>query len=106
MGFKKISFILLIVAVVGGGFSGWWFLGQSPGTAMPVFTAGSLAMPFKELETVFEAQNPDVNVRRETWGSATMIRQVTELGKKADIIASSDYSIILPMMEPGGYADW
>ena len=72
---------------------------------MPVFTAGSLAVPFKELEAVFEAQNPGVDVRRQTWGSRTALRQVTELGKKADIIGSSDYSIIPDMMFPE-YAEW
>jgi len=77
-------------------------------TVLTIFHAGSLAGPFGDLEQRFEAQHPDIDVRREVAGSAATIRKVTELGKKADIVASADYTLIQTMMmesEPK-YADY
>jgi len=58
------------------------------GTVLKVFHAGSLGEPFQELETEFEAQHPGVDVQREAAGSAQSIKKITELGKKADVLAS------------------
>ena len=63
-----------------------------------VFHAGSLAVPFQKIEALFESQNPGVDVRREAYGSVQAIRQVTELGKRADVVASADYRLIDSMM--------
>lgn len=75
------------------------------GTVLKVFHAGSLSVPFEQLETEFEAQHPGVDVQREAAGSAQSIKKITELGKKADVLASSDYALIPSMMMPE-YADW
>jgi molybdate/tungstate transport system substrate-binding protein len=75
------------------------------GTVLTVFHAGSLSVPFEELEAEFEAQHPGVDVQREAAGSAQSIRKITELGKKADVLASADYALIPSMMMPE-YADW
>lgn len=75
------------------------------GTVLKVFHAGSLGIPFEELEAEFEAQHPGVDVQREAAGSAQSIKKITELGKKADVLASADYDLIPSMMMPE-YADW
>ncbi|AKB26952.1 Tungstate ABC transporter, periplasmic substrate-binding protein WtpA [Methanosarcina siciliae T4/M] len=62
-------------------------------------------MPFEELEAEFEAQHPGVDVQREAAGSAQSVRKITELGKKADVLASADYALIPSLMVPE-YADW
>ncbi|HWR25410.1 MAG TPA: tungstate ABC transporter substrate-binding protein WtpA [Methanosarcina sp.] len=74
-------------------------------TVLKVFHAGSLGVPFEELETEFEAQHPGVDVQREAAGSAQSVRKITELGKKADVLASADYALIPSLMMPE-YADW
>lgn len=75
------------------------------GTVLKVFHAGSLSVPFEELEAEFEAQHPGVDVQREAAGSAQSVKKITELGKKADVLASADYALIPSMMMPK-YADW
>ncbi len=77
----------------------------SSGEVLTVFHAGSLGVPFEELEAEFEAQHPGVDVQREAAGSAQSVRKITELGKKADVLASADYGLIPSLMMPE-YADW
>lgn len=75
---------------------------------LKVFHAGSLAVPFRALEQIFEAENPGMDVQRQAYGSATAIRQITEVGKRADVVASADYRLIDRLMiEPDRkWADW
>ncbi|AYK16399.1 MAG: tungstate ABC transporter substrate-binding protein WtpA [Methanosarcina flavescens] len=75
------------------------------GETLTIFHAGSLSIPFEELEAEFENQHPGVDVQREAAGSAQSIRKITELGKNADVLASADYALIPSMMMPE-YADW
>lgn len=72
---------------------------------MNIFHAGSLSVPFERFEEEFEAQHPGVDVRRQAYGSAMAIRQVTELSKAADVVASADYRLIDEMMI-GAEAQW
>jgi molybdate/tungstate transport system substrate-binding protein len=75
---------------------------------LKVFHAGSLSLPFQRLERIFEQSNPGLDVQREAYGSATVIRQVTELGRPADLVASADYRLIDRLMIEGNppSADW
>ncbi len=75
------------------------------GTVLKIFHAGSLSIPFQELEAEFEARHPGVDVQREAAGSVQSIKKITELGKQADVLASADYALIPSMMMPK-YADW
>lgn len=70
-----------------------------------IFHAGSLSVPFGELEKVFEAKNPGIDVLRESSGSKLAARKVSELKKKADIVAVSDYSVIPKILYPA-HASW
>ncbi|MBS3814595.1 tungstate ABC transporter substrate-binding protein WtpA [Candidatus Bipolaricaulota bacterium] len=74
-------------------------------TNLKVFHAGSLSIPFKEIEKKFEASHPDVDVQLEAHGSVVAVRQVTEVGKRGDVVAVADYSLIPSMMTPD-YADF
>ena len=74
-------------------------------TTLKVFHAGSLSIPFKQIEKKFEASHPDVDVQLEAHGSVVAVRQVTEVGKKGDVVAVADYSLIPSMMTPD-YADF
>ncbi|GBC59654.1 molybdate ABC transporter substrate-binding prot ein [Desulfonema ishimotonii] len=70
-----------------------------------VFHAGSLTVPFAQIEKDFEALHPDIDVQREAGGSTKMARMISELGKPADIMASADYKVIDKNLIPAK-ADW
>jgi molybdate/tungstate transport system substrate-binding protein len=82
--------------------------GKQPAAPLKVLHAGSLSVPFARLESLFEAQNPGLDVQREAHGSATAIRQLTELGRECDVIASADYRLIDQLMVEADppCADW
>jgi molybdate/tungstate transport system substrate-binding protein len=70
-----------------------------------IFHAGSLTVPFAEMEKRFEAMHPGVDVQREAGGSTKMARMISELHKPADIMASADYKVIDTNLIPE-YAAW
>ena len=70
-----------------------------------VLHAGSLAVPFSEMEDEFEEMYPGVDVQCESASSGVTIRKVTELGLNAEVVASADYYLIPELMYPD-YADW
>jgi molybdate/tungstate transport system substrate-binding protein len=87
--------------------------GRKEKTQLRVLFAGSLILPFDDLERAFEEEHPDVDVLMEGHGSIQCIRQVTELERLADVVAVADYSLIPLLMyetedpETGRpYADW
>jgi molybdate/tungstate transport system substrate-binding protein len=86
-------------------------LGRGPqGETLTIFHAGSLAVPFEGLGAEFEESHPDVEVDRQSGGSATMISNAIaqeDAGESPpDIIASADYKLIPERLYEGGYADW
>ncbi|MEW6402902.1 MAG: tungstate ABC transporter substrate-binding protein WtpA [Chloroflexota bacterium] len=86
---------------------------QAKKTPLVVFAAGSLIIPFGDIEQAFEAKYPNVDVRAEYHGSIQVMRHVTELHEEIDVVATADASLIPMLMyassveetgEP--YADW
>ncbi len=82
-------------------------------TRLNVFVAGSLAIPFVEVERAYEAHRPDVDVQIEAHGSIQVIRHVTEIHDQIDVVIPADYALIPMLMyastvpESGQpYADW
>jgi len=80
---------------------------------MRVLTAGSLLVPFDQIEEAFEAAHPGVDVLIEGHGSIQCVRHVTELNELADVVAVADEALIPMLMgetideETGApYADW
>ena len=70
-----------------------------------VLHAGSLSVPFKEAEEAFEKKYPAVDVKREAAGSRDTVRKVTDLGRKADVVGSADYTVIEELMMPK-FTEW
>jgi len=70
-----------------------------------VFHAGSLAAPFEELEKQFEAKYPGTDVQLVAGGSTKVVKDITELDKSADVLASADYTLIPDLMMPNS-TDW
>ncbi len=77
---------------------------------LSVYLAGSLSVPFEQLATLYEEDNPNVDVLLESGGSAAMISKAItkqDAGEDPpDIMASADYALIPDRMYEGDYADW
>lgn len=69
-------------------------VGAVPKGKLVIFHAGSLTVPFAEIEKAFEAKYPGVDLLREAGGSTKMARMISEVGKTADLMASADYKVI------------
>ena len=114
---KKALIILLVVTITAliAGCSAGSGTPDKAGNSQPaakdlagevvIFHAGSLAVPFDQMEKEFEQMHPKVDVKREAAGSRECAKKVTDLGKKADIIASADYYVIDEMLIPN-HANW
>ena len=82
-------------------------------TPLVVFAAGSLIIPFTDLEKAFESQYPDIDVQAQYHGSIQVIRHATDLHEPIDVVATAD-ATLLPMLmyvtdDPDTglpYADW
>ena len=70
-----------------------------------VFHAGSLTSPFEQMEQAFEAKYPEADVLLYAGGSTKIVKDITELDKDADVLASADYLLIPSLMVPND-ADW
>ena len=104
----KIASIVLVITVLVTGLGCAEPVEQAE--ALTIFHAGSLAVPFEGLGAEFEKSHPDVEVDRQSGGSATMISNAIaqeDAGESPpDIVASADYKLIPDRMYEGGYADW
>ena len=80
-----------------------------------VFCAGSLALPLERIKERFERDFSSyrprgslrtyrVRVQLEPAGSVQCIRKIIDIGKRADVLAIADYSLIPEMMM--NYTDW
>lgn len=70
-----------------------------------IFHAGSLTVPVDALTDAFEAQHPKVRFETEASGSNAAARKISELGRHADLVLSSDYTVIEELLMPD-FADW
>ena len=103
---KSILFLSLILAIT---FSFYGCKDSKVNTSLKgtvvMFHAGSLTMPFTEMEKEFEKLYPGVDLQREASGSQAAARKISDLGKDCDIMASADYKVIDKLLIPK-FADW
>jgi len=109
-GISKILVAAIVAIIVAATIGGFWHYTNttSETTVLKVFCAGSLTLPFEDIEAQFEADHPNVDVQLEPGGSVTRVQKVTELGEECDVLASADYTLIPSMMmtPESDYADW
>ncbi|MDG6258019.1 MAG: tungstate ABC transporter substrate-binding protein WtpA [Methanomicrobiaceae archaeon] len=74
-------------------------------TTLVVYHAGSLTSPFEALKAEFEAEYPHVDVQLRPGGSTAIVKEIVELDKHADVLASADYALIPSLMVPDD-AEW
>lgn len=86
---------------------------RSEKTPLVVFAAGSLIIPFGNIEKAFENRYPNIDVLAEYHGSIQVMRHATELHELIDVVATADASLIPMLMyaqnDPDTgrpYADW
>lgn len=91
------------LAAVGGaataGFGGCLGAGGAGSDSLVVFHAGSLAAPFERVEATFE-DDEGVRVDREAQGSVFSTQKITEQGRRADVLAVSDYRLLRERLLP------
>ncbi|MDK2869777.1 MAG: molybdate/tungstate transport system substrate-binding protein [Pyrococcus sp.] len=83
---------------------------ESKEVTLIIFHAGSLSVPFQEVEKEFSEyaeRNLQIKVsfQDEASGSVMAVRKVTDLGKKADVIGVADYTLIPQLLIPN-YTDF
>ncbi len=59
-----------------------------------VIYAGSLIIPFAEIQKRFEAEHPNIKVNAEAHGSIQVLRQVSDIHDEADVLISADSQLI------------
>ncbi|WP_456399557.1 tungstate ABC transporter substrate-binding protein WtpA [Mesoaciditoga sp.] len=72
---------------------------------LTVLHAGSLTIPFRQVEKAFCEEHKGVTFDDESAGSVKIMRMITEIGKEADVIAVADYSLIPQFLIPK-FAKW
>ncbi len=80
------------------------FYGASSYT-LRIVHAGSLTIPFQEIEKILKNKHPNLVIDDEIFGSIDAVRQVTDLGRNFDIVGVADYYVIQSMMIPK-FANW
>jgi len=70
-----------------------------------VFHAGSAAAFLNDAAEKFERMNPGLDIRLEAAGSLICIRKITDMGRRCDLLVSSDAGLIEELLVPE-HADW
>lgn len=61
---------------------------------LTVYGAGTLAKPFTEMARAFEKTHAGIVVQPQFGGSVKMVKKVTVLKERADVVAVADYTVI------------
>jgi len=101
----KVKSFLLIVLIFILNFFFNCSDSNKDGTGKPVVKllvvhAGSLSIPFKEISKEFMKAYPEVVVMLESYGSRTAARQVSDLMREVDVLASADSDVIRKLLYP------
>jgi molybdate/tungstate transport system substrate-binding protein len=72
---------------------------SSSGGSLSVIDAGSLIVPFEKAAEAYARAHPRLHVTTESHGSIQVIRQVSDLGRRFDVLASADAALIPVLME-------
>ena len=94
---RRLYIALAIVAVAAVASVFFYQSGQGAAqqtTVLKIYCADSLLYPLQLTEEAFESENPTVDLQIEGHGSIQVIRHVTELGEKVDLLMVADYSLI------------
>lgn len=88
------------IILISLGLSLFTACGGSGEIEIRVLHAGSLSLPFKQMASGFMERHPGVKVALEAHGSRTAARQISDLNRSADVMASADSSVIRNLLMP------
>ncbi|MEM3219355.1 MAG: tungstate ABC transporter substrate-binding protein WtpA [Thermoplasmata archaeon] len=101
---KKIFTIILAIIIIIIAISAWiYYNEQNVNTTLTVYAAGSLAVPFTQLQSELESLYPNITINIKFGGSVGLMREIMN-NASVDVFASADWSII-PEMYPN-YANF
>lgn len=113
--YGKIITVIVTVLVFIVGFYGGYIYGYNSGynsgfygassNVFRVVHAGSLTVPFQQIENMLKKKYPNLVIDDESFGSVDAVRQVTDLGREFDIVGVADYYVIPTLMIPK-FANW
>jgi len=93
----KSKYIILLLILLIGFFSCQENNGERK---IVVLHAGSLSVPFNIMAREFMEIYPNITVIMEAHGSRTCARQITDLGRSIDVMASADSKVIQNLLIP------
>jgi len=102
---KKIVALAVIVILAGISLYGFYQY-QTQKIQLVILHAGSLTVPLHGVKTVFESQNPNVEVLLEGHGSVDCARLIVEGNRTTDILAVADYNVIIKYVMPANLTGW
>lgn len=118
---RVIPFLLIAILIMlsGCGTSTGTSTSSTEGASSPtsdkkvtlnILAAGTLTVPFKQVDEAFQKKYPNVTVQPQFGGSVKMVKQVTDLKQPADLVAVADYTVIPKYMfgsdSKQKYTDW
>ena len=101
----RFSYVML--GFIGALLPATWAAQAAEPTTLTIFAAGTLAVPFRQVDALFEKKYPNVTVQPQFGGSVMMAKQITDLHQDADLLAVADYNVIPKYMFANpAHADW
>ena len=101
---RLVAFLLLLSLAICGCAQKSEQKSELKKATLVIFNAGSLSKPLEDLSKEFKkymrSKGYDVEIRMEPSGSIDAVRKITDLGRRADIIAVADYQLLRDMMYP------
>ena len=65
-----------------------------------IIHAGSLAVPFREISSLFNEKYPDVTIKAQSAGSRDCARKISDLGQPCDVMGSADEAVVKTLLMP------
>jgi len=102
---KVIVTIIILIAIVLGGFFYAYQSGYLFPNYLTIFHAGSLSVPLQKISEEFSHKHPRIRIAFESSGSVDAVRKITDLNKSCDVLAVADW-ILIPKMMYDKHASW
>ena len=102
---KVIVTIIILIAILLGGFFYAYQSGYLFPNYLTIFHAGSLSVPLQKIGEEFSHKHPRIRIAFESSGSVDAVRKITDLNKSCDVLAVADW-ILIPKMMYDKHASW
>jgi molybdate/tungstate transport system substrate-binding protein len=91
---RAVSLLFASLALAGSLLPAAFAAQPSEPTALTIFAAGTLAVPFRQLNAAFAKKYSGDTVQTQYGGSVMMAKKITDLHQDADLLAVADYNVI------------